>query len=177
VGGKILCAEIVRHLARGRGGYEFESVGELALKGIPDPVPAVEVHRAPVVQVAMAREIAPRVSWADEPTRHVLEPEQSTVTFVAGGEGFGLAHTGAGELGVGEDNLWEADRLGVSPAQEVHETGRSGWCRRCLPRDPAQHRHRDDHSPQAAESGPFVAFLPCGAYVPTCGLTNSEGAS
>ncbi len=56
VGGKILCAEIVRHLARGRGGYEFESVGEIALKGIPDPVPAVEVRWAPVVQVAMARE-------------------------------------------------------------------------------------------------------------------------
>jgi predicted ATPase/class 3 adenylate cyclase len=56
VGGKIYCAEIVRHLARGRGGYEFVSVGELALKGIPDPVPAVEVKWAPVVQVAMARE-------------------------------------------------------------------------------------------------------------------------
>ena len=40
-GGQILCAEIVRHLARGRGGHEFTSVGDLELKGIPDPVPAV----------------------------------------------------------------------------------------------------------------------------------------
>ena len=53
-GGQILCAEIVRHLARGRGGHEFESVGELELKGIPEPVPAVAVRWEPVVQVAMA---------------------------------------------------------------------------------------------------------------------------
>jgi class 3 adenylate cyclase len=55
-GGQILCAEIVRHLARGRGGHEFETVGELTLKGIPDPVPAVAVTWEPVVQVAMPRE-------------------------------------------------------------------------------------------------------------------------
>ena len=55
-GGQILCAEIVRHLARGRGGHEFESVGELDLKGITEPVPAVAVGWEPVVQVAMPRE-------------------------------------------------------------------------------------------------------------------------
>jgi predicted ATPase/class 3 adenylate cyclase len=55
-GGQILCAEIVRHLARGRGGHEFENVGDLDLKGIPDPVPAVAVRWEPVVQVAMPRE-------------------------------------------------------------------------------------------------------------------------
>jgi class 3 adenylate cyclase len=55
-GGQILCAEIVRHLARGRGGYEFRSVGDLELKGIPDPVPAVEVRWTPSVQVVMPRE-------------------------------------------------------------------------------------------------------------------------
>ena len=55
-GGQILCAEIVRHLARGRGGHEFDSVGELDLKGIPDPVPAVAVLWDPVVQVEMPRE-------------------------------------------------------------------------------------------------------------------------
>lgn len=55
-GGQILCAEIVRHLARGRGGHEFESVGDLRLKGITDPVPAVAVLWEPVVQVAMPRE-------------------------------------------------------------------------------------------------------------------------
>jgi len=55
-GGQILCAEIVRHLARGRGGHEFESVGELDLKGISEPVPAVAVQWEPVVQVAMPRE-------------------------------------------------------------------------------------------------------------------------
>lgn len=55
-GGQIVCAEIVRHLARGRGGYEFSSLGDLELKGISEPVPAVRVHWTPVVQVAVARE-------------------------------------------------------------------------------------------------------------------------
>ncbi len=55
-GGQILCAEIVRHLAHGRGGHDFGSVGELDLKGIADPVPAVSVLWEPVVQVAMPRE-------------------------------------------------------------------------------------------------------------------------
>jgi class 3 adenylate cyclase len=55
-GGQILCAEIVRHLARGRGGHEFVSVGDLELKGITEPVPAVSVQWEPVVQVAMPRE-------------------------------------------------------------------------------------------------------------------------
>ncbi len=55
-GGQILCAEIVRHLARGRGGHEFAGVGDLDLKGIADPVPAVAVRWEPIVQVAMPRE-------------------------------------------------------------------------------------------------------------------------
>jgi class 3 adenylate cyclase/tetratricopeptide (TPR) repeat protein len=42
-GEQILCAELVRHLTRGRGGYEFVSRGELSLKGIPEPVPTVQV--------------------------------------------------------------------------------------------------------------------------------------
>jgi predicted ATPase/class 3 adenylate cyclase/tetratricopeptide (TPR) repeat protein len=55
-GGQILCAEIVRHLARGRGGHEFASVGDLELKGIAEPVPAASVRWEPVQQVAMPRE-------------------------------------------------------------------------------------------------------------------------
>jgi class 3 adenylate cyclase len=42
-GGQILAAEIVRGLARGRGGHHFTAVGDLELKGLPEPVPAVEI--------------------------------------------------------------------------------------------------------------------------------------
>jgi class 3 adenylate cyclase len=55
-GGKVLCSEVVRHLARGRGGHEFVALGDLELKGIPDRVQAVEVLWEPVVHVAMPRE-------------------------------------------------------------------------------------------------------------------------
>jgi hypothetical protein len=36
--GEILLVDLVRVLARGRGGFAFEAFGELALKGLPDPV-------------------------------------------------------------------------------------------------------------------------------------------
>jgi class 3 adenylate cyclase len=46
-GGRILAADLVRLLARGRGGHEFAPAGALELKGLPDPVATVEVawHR------------------------------------------------------------------------------------------------------------------------------------
>ena len=43
-GGQILCSDLVRLLARGRGGHQLVSVGELHLKGLADPVPAHEVR-------------------------------------------------------------------------------------------------------------------------------------
>ena len=46
--GEILVADIVRALARGRGGYGFEPMGDLELKGLPDPVPACRVAWEPV---------------------------------------------------------------------------------------------------------------------------------
>jgi class 3 adenylate cyclase len=55
-GGRILCSEVVRHLARGRGGHEFAAIGDLTLKGLPEPVPAAEVVWEPVVHVAMPRD-------------------------------------------------------------------------------------------------------------------------
>ncbi|HET6811577.1 MAG TPA: AAA family ATPase [Acidimicrobiales bacterium] len=43
LGGQILAAELVRLLARGRGGYVFTAAGERELKGLPDAVPVVAV--------------------------------------------------------------------------------------------------------------------------------------
>lgn len=42
-GGEILAADVVRALARGRGGFAFESMGALELKGLPEPVAACSV--------------------------------------------------------------------------------------------------------------------------------------
>ncbi|MGB9011453.1 MAG: AAA family ATPase, partial [Aeromicrobium sp.] len=42
-GGQILVADLVRALARGRGGFNFEPVGSLELKGLPDPVATCSV--------------------------------------------------------------------------------------------------------------------------------------
>lgn len=43
-GGQILATAVVLQLAHGRGGFTGAPVGDLDLKGIPAPVPAVEVH-------------------------------------------------------------------------------------------------------------------------------------
>lgn len=42
-GGQILVADVVRVLARSRSGHRFEPVGELELKGLPEPLSALEV--------------------------------------------------------------------------------------------------------------------------------------
>ncbi len=46
--GTIRCAEMVKLLARGRGGHEFVPLGELTLKGLPEPLPACEVRWTPL---------------------------------------------------------------------------------------------------------------------------------
>jgi class 3 adenylate cyclase/tetratricopeptide (TPR) repeat protein len=42
--GQILCSEMVRMLARGRGDYEFDLIGLLELKGLPEPLAACAVR-------------------------------------------------------------------------------------------------------------------------------------
>lgn len=50
--GTIRCAELVMHLARGRGGHEFRSLGDLELKGLAEPLAACEVVWSPVAEQA-----------------------------------------------------------------------------------------------------------------------------
>ena len=52
-GGQILVAELVRLLARGRGGHGFRVVGDMDLKGLAEPVSAVEVLWEPVAAVGV----------------------------------------------------------------------------------------------------------------------------
>jgi TolB-like protein/class 3 adenylate cyclase len=44
--GETLCSDLVRVLTYGRGGFEFETTGSHALKGLPKPVEALRVKRA-----------------------------------------------------------------------------------------------------------------------------------
>ena len=46
----IRCAELVMHLARGRGGHEFLPLGDLELKGLAEPLAACEVRWLPIAQ-------------------------------------------------------------------------------------------------------------------------------
>src|SRR5882672_2175187 len=45
--GQILVSDVVRLLARGKG-QTFTAVGELALKGLPEPLPTAEVRWEPL---------------------------------------------------------------------------------------------------------------------------------
>jgi class 3 adenylate cyclase len=49
-GGEILAAELVRALARGRGGFAFEPMGDLELKGLAEAVPACRVLWEPLLE-------------------------------------------------------------------------------------------------------------------------------
>ncbi|HWC33937.1 MAG TPA: AAA family ATPase [Mycobacteriales bacterium] len=48
---QVLVADLVRSLSRGRGSFVFESVGELPLRGLPDPVPACRVMWEPLADL------------------------------------------------------------------------------------------------------------------------------
>lgn len=49
-GGQILAKELVGHLTGGRDGHVFKAIGELALKGLPQPVNTVEVAWEPLAE-------------------------------------------------------------------------------------------------------------------------------
>lgn len=47
-GGEILVADLIRSLSRGRGGFIFDPLGDLELRGLPDPVPACRLRWEPL---------------------------------------------------------------------------------------------------------------------------------
>ncbi len=117
-GGQILCSEMVRLMARGRGGHEFRPIGFLELKGLPEPVAACEVVWEPApdepplpLPPELAAETAkPFVSRAAELDR-VAE-----VIADAGRERLTVVWL-LGEPGIGKT------RLAMEAARRVHETG------------------------------------------------------
>lgn len=49
---QVLVADLVRSLSRGRGSFVFESVGDLSLRGLPEPVSACQVMWDPIPEEA-----------------------------------------------------------------------------------------------------------------------------
>lgn len=103
-GGQILCSDVVRALARRRGGHEFREAGELELKGLPEPVLAWSVAwsvesdpRPPLVALA-TRSPFPFVGRAAE--REIITSAWGKATA-----GERRAVLLAGEPGVGKTRL------------------------------------------------------------------------
>ena len=97
-GGHILVAEVVRVLARGRGGHEMTSIGELELKGLSESVPTFDVGWVPAEGVADLRARTPYVGRARE--RGVLAGR-----LAAARDGAGGLVLIAGEPGIGKTRL------------------------------------------------------------------------
>ncbi len=97
-GGHILVAEVVRILARGRGGHEMTAIGELELKGLPEPVPTFDVGWDPATGAADLRTRSPYVGRTRE--RELLAGRLTAARDDTGG----LVLI-AGEPGIGKTRL------------------------------------------------------------------------
>ena len=125
-GGQILVALVVRTMARGRGGHSFAALGELELKGLPEPVLAYEVAWAPASPVALLP--FPPALGLDSPFGFVGRQAELATMQAAWKE----ASTGrrrvvllAGELGAGKTSL--AARV----ARDAHGNGAQVLYGRC----------------------------------------------
>jgi class 3 adenylate cyclase/tetratricopeptide (TPR) repeat protein len=115
-GGQILTAELVPAMARGRGGYEFVSVGSLDLKGLPEPVPALALSWSGVA----ADDVLPPAlagSASGAFVGRAAELEALSTTWKHASEQSLRTVMVAGESGVGKT------RLSVELAHRVHDDG------------------------------------------------------
>ena len=108
-GGEVLAAELVRALTRGRGGFVFEPMGDLDLKGLPEPVSACRVIwerllEAPAGDAGTAVPIAPALLGSMATTYVGREPLRDRLDEEWRAARAGACHTVllAGEPGVGK---------------------------------------------------------------------------
>src|SRR5262245_41731693 len=147
-GGQILVADLVRGMARSRGGHTFTSVGELKLKGLPEPLPACEVKWEPLVE---ATPLPPRVATAPPVAMVGRAPELELIAraYEAATAGQRQIVLLAGEPGIGKT------RLATEAALAYHAAGATVLLGTCdedasLPYQPFVEalRHYVAHAPE-----------------------------
>lgn len=124
-GGRILVAELIRLLARGRGDHEFNAIGDVELKGLPEPVAVAEVlwdaHAASIVPLPAALAVT---SWYPFAGRS-REVETLALRWKeAAAEGLRFVAL-SGEPGMGKT------RMSTELARRVHGEGATVLYGRC----------------------------------------------
>ena len=129
-GGQVLAADLVEALARGRGGHEYRPVGELELKGLPDPVRTVEVAWVPATAGPGAGVAPPfpPLLHDERSVAFVGRPdavEQLTALWKEAATGQRRCALLAGEPGIGKT------RLASEIARRAHDEGATVLLGRC----------------------------------------------
>ena len=129
--GQILVADLVRAMAGRRSAHRFESRGALALKGLPEPVDAVEVVWEPIAELDVAPDEIPlptRLSYA--PATGVIGRHQEAAVLATAfkravsGEGRQVVLL-SGEAGLGKTTL------AASAARAARDSGACVLLGRC----------------------------------------------
>lgn len=115
--GQIVVSEVIHLMANGHG-HTFTSVGELALKGLPEPVVAFEVKWEPVQPESAAMPLPPRLTPAGLAMfGRAAESETIAAAWARAKEGQRQFALVAGEPGIGKT------RLATETALAAHAEG------------------------------------------------------